>query len=64
MMRSMKMMWTGGVMLIVGWLIIFAVILGLLPETFFVNFFGYAVSFTGLLVGLVGVLDHVRPGRD
>jgi len=63
-MRSVKMIWIGGVMVVAGWLIIFGIVLGYVPATYFLNFFGYGVSFTGLLLGLIGILDHVRPRRD
>ena len=63
-MPSVKKMWIGGVMVIVGWLLIFLIVLGHLPSTYFLNFFGYGVSFGGLLIGLVGMLDHIRPRRD
>lgn len=47
-----------------GWLLLFLIVLGHVPRTYFLNFFGYGVSFVGLLVGLVGILDHIRPQRD
>lgn len=62
-MRSTKMMWTGGLMAFGGWLLLFLIVLGHVPRTYFLNFFGYGVSFVGLLVGLVGILDHIRPQR-
>ncbi len=62
-MTSTKMLWTGAIMLVVGWALIFAILLGYVPETYFLNFFGYGVSFAGLVVGLVGLLDHIRPRR-
>ena len=64
MMRPMKMIWSGGVMVVVGWILIFAIVLGHVPSSFFLNFFGYGISFVGLLLGLVGILDHIRPRRD
>jgi len=63
-MRPMKMIWSGGVMVVGGWILIFAIVLGHVPSSFFLNFFGYAISFVGLLLGLVGMLDHIRPRRD
>jgi len=63
-MRSTKMMWIGGVMAFGGWLLIFLIVLGYAPRTYFLNIFGYGVSFVGLLIGLVGILDHIRPRRD
>jgi len=63
-MRSAKMMWIGGVMVVAGWLIIFLIVLGHIPASYFLNFFGYGISFAGLLIGLVGILDHIRPRRD
>jgi hypothetical protein len=62
-MRSTKMMWTGGLMAFGGWLLLFHIVLGHAPRTYFLNFFGYGVSFVGLLVALVGILDHIRPQR-
>ena len=64
MMGSVKKMWIGGVMSVVGWLIIFLIVLGHLPTSYALNFFGYGVSFAGLLLGLVGILDHIRPRDD
>ena len=63
-MRSTKMMWIGGFMLFGGWLLIFLIVLGHAPRTYFLNFLGYGVSFVGFLVALVGILDHIRPRRD
>lgn len=62
-MRSTKMLWTGGLMLVGGWVLIFAILIGYVPATYFLNFFGYGVSFAGLVVGLIGILEHVRPRR-
>jgi len=64
MMRSMKMIWTGGVLVFVGWIVIFAIVLGHLPSSYVLNFGAYGASFLGLLLGLFGILDHIRPQRD
>ena len=64
MMRSTKMMWGGAAMLFAGWAIVFAIVLEMLPASYFLNLFGYGMSLVGLLVGLIGILDHVRPRRD
>ena len=64
MMRSVKMMWIAGVMAVIGWLVIFLIVLGHIPAGFLLNFLGYGASLAGLLLGLVGILDHIRPGRD
>jgi hypothetical protein len=46
--------------LVLAWLLV----LGILPSTFLLNFLSYAASVTGLFLGLVGAALHVRLNKN
>ncbi len=53
----------GGVLVFLGALLPFLMVMRLLPSTFFLNFFSYAASVSGLFLGLLGIAIYVRIHR-
>ncbi len=51
------------VLLAIGVLLTFAMVLGWLPSTFFLNFLAFGASLSGLFVGYYGVLMMLREHR-
>lgn len=64
--KAVILLVTGAGMLVLGWLVLCAQVMRLLQPSFFASFFGYGLSFLGLLVGLGGVIHliQVRKGRN
>lgn len=52
------------ILLAVGVVLPFAIIIGWLPSTFFLNFLAYLASVVGLFVGSYGVTLMVRERRQ
>lgn len=48
----------GVVLMIVSWLMLWAIVVGLLPTAFLLNFLAYAASIGGMVLGVIGVLQH------
>ena len=55
-----KLLVVGFVLLLLGVLLPLLMVLRLLPSTFFLNFFAYAVSFSGMILGMVGAVLYSR----
>jgi hypothetical protein len=53
----------GFTLLLFGFCAIFAMVIQLIAPSFALSFLGYAASFAGLLLGLVGVAQHSRKER-
>lgn len=41
----------------------FLMVIKILPSTFFLNFFSYGASITGLLLGIIGASRYIREHR-
>ena len=52
--RPNKMILTGFVLVVLGWVLPFLMMLRVLESSFFLNFLSYAASITGLLLGVIG----------
>ncbi len=50
-------------LLLLGVLLPFLMVMGVLESTFFMNFLGYACQVTGLFVGMFGIFTVVRINR-
>lgn len=57
-----KLMWTGGVCLIVGWTVLFLIVINVIPTGFLTAIGAYTLSFIGFIVGLYGVFEYRRDG--
>ncbi|MDI9460121.1 MAG: hypothetical protein QM373_10460 [Bacillota bacterium] len=60
MMRTKRHMLIGGTMLVVGWVVIFAMVLEVIPSPIWLNMVAYAVTIFGFMLGMVGVMTHIR----
>lgn len=52
----------GVALMLIAILLPFLMILNIIASTFSVNFLAFALSFGGMIVGLLGVSQYVRPG--
>lgn len=57
----MRLIAFGFALLLLGFLVIFLMVLRLIQPSFPWSFLAYAISFTGLLLGLVGAIQHRHP---
>jgi hypothetical protein len=53
----------GFILVIVGWIIPFLEVLQKMKSTFFWNFFSFAASFAGLMLGIVGTAFYTARRR-
>jgi hypothetical protein len=58
--RPVLLMILGFVLLVVGWTLPFLMVTQIIQSTFFLNFFSYAVSTAGLILGIIGAALFVR----
>ncbi len=61
--HPVRWMIAGFVLLVVGVLLPFAMVIGLLEPTLPLGFLSYGASFLGLVFGLVGVVYYARTQR-
>jgi cytochrome b subunit of formate dehydrogenase len=62
-MRPWTLILIGFLLSVSGVVLPFLMVLHTIPSTFFLNFFSYLASFTGLVLGVVGASLHVRTHR-
>ncbi|HHW71834.1 MAG TPA: ABC transporter permease [Firmicutes bacterium] len=55
-----RQMLIGGIMLVAGWLVIFAGVVGVIPSSIWLNMVMYAVTLFGFMLGMVGAMSHIR----
>jgi membrane associated rhomboid family serine protease len=55
-----KLLLVAFILLVIGLLLPLFMVLRLLPSTFFLNFFAYAASFSGMILGLIGSVLYSR----
>lgn len=53
----------GFLLVLLGFVVPFLMVIGILPSTFALNFFSYAASISGLVLGLVGLAWNMRTSR-
>jgi hypothetical protein len=53
----------GFFLVLLGFLLPFLMVMHIIESSFFMNFFSYAASLTGLLLGLIGVAWYTRSHR-
>ena len=53
----------GFVLVLLGFVIPFLMILKVIESTFFLNFFSFSASMSGLFLGLIGAAFYVREHR-
>ena len=62
-MRPWQLILLGFILSIMGVFLPLLMVIQILPSTFFLNFFSYAASLTGLFLGLIGAASYVRENR-
>jgi hypothetical protein len=53
----------GFLLVVAGMVLPFLMVIHLLPSTFFLNFFSYGASLTGLFLGIIGASLYVRGSK-
>ncbi len=53
----------GFILVLLGFVLPFLMVLGVLQSTFFLNFFSYGASIVGLMLGLIGAAWYTRLSR-
>lgn len=53
----------GGTMLVIGWLVIFAATLYLIPQIIWLELLAYAVTLFGFGLGMVGAISYIKKER-
>ena len=54
----------GGTMLVIGWLILMAVVVEVLPTHIGLSLSAYAMTLVGFMVGVMGVIAKIRIERS
>lgn len=62
-MKPRTLFWIGGCLVFLGWLLPLLMVIHVLESTFFLNFFSWGASVTGLFLGLLGSAGFVRDRR-
>jgi hypothetical protein len=52
----------GFLLAVTGLILPFLMVIHLIPSTFFLNFFSYGASLTGVFLGIIGASLYVRGG--
>jgi len=62
-MRPWQLILLGFILSMMGVILPLLMVIQILPSTFFLNFFSYAASLTGLFLGIIGAASYVRENR-
>lgn len=62
--RPLTLILIGFVLVLLGAVLPFLIVLGLLPSTWLLNFGSFAVSVAGLFLGVIGSAMYVRIHKD
>ncbi|HBN94928.1 MAG TPA: hypothetical protein DDZ66_01395 [Firmicutes bacterium] len=58
--RTRRQILIGGTMLVVSWLVIFAMVLEFIPQPIELYMIAYAVSLAGFILGTIGASTEIR----
>lgn len=58
-----KIIIIGFILVLLGVVLPFLMVMHILPSTFFLNFFSFAASVFGLMLGMYGAASYVREHR-
>jgi hypothetical protein len=53
----------GFILVVIGVAVPFLIVIRVFPSTFFLNFFSYGASLTGLFLGIIGASQYMRRDR-
>jgi hypothetical protein len=62
-MAPLGLIFVGFLLSLTGVILPFLMVIHLIPSTFFLNFFSYGVSLTGLFLGVIGASRYIRGSR-
>jgi hypothetical protein len=62
-MRPWQLILLGFILSMMGVIFPFLMVIQVLPSTFFLNFFSYTGSMTGLFLGIIGASRYVKENR-
>lgn len=62
-MQPWKLILIGLLLSLMGVALPFLMVIRVIPSTFFLNFFSYVASLTGLLLGIIGASRYVQENR-
>jgi len=62
--KPLVLIWIGLFLVLLGVVLPFLMVLGLIPSTFFLNLFSFAASVAGLFMGVIGSALYVRLKKD
>jgi len=62
-MRPWQLILLGFILSMMGVVFPLLMVIQILPSTFFLNFFSYAASMTGLFLGIIGASRYVKENR-
>ncbi len=57
---SVKLMVAGGILLVIGAVLPFVIIIGILESTFSLNFVAAISSILGIVIGFIGIIDYYQ----
>lgn len=60
MQRPKLLMLIGGILLVSGWLVLFAMVLEIIPASIVLNMIAYSVNLVGFMIGIIGVVSQIR----
>ena len=63
-MSPLGLIFVGFLLSLTGVILPFLMVIHLIPSTFFLNFFSYGVSLTGLFLGVIGASRYIRGNRN
>ena len=63
-MSPLGLIFVGFLLSLTGVILPFLMVIHLIPSTFFLNFFSYGVSLTGLFLGVIGASQYFRGNRN
>lgn len=63
-MSPLGLIFIGFLLSLAGVVLPFLMVIHLIPSTFFLNFFSYGVSLTGLFLGVIGASRYFRGNRN
>lgn len=59
-MSPLGLIFVGFLLSLTGVILPFLMVIHIIPSTFFLNFFSYGVSLTGLFLGVIGASQYIR----
>ena len=62
-MSPLGLIFTGFLLSLTGVILPFLIVIHIIPSTFFLNFFSYGVSLTGLFLGIIGASRYIQGNR-